>query len=1844
MEEMYEGDGDDDYKELEFDLQCLQIEDGAFQLDDFGDALPDDGLDDYVYDEFADGSFTTKFVAGSLVKLPRGSTHVNKTQSEEVTIPPSDNAPMRDNKPVKISSLDQVGQLAFKGMKTLNRIQSVVFDTAYNKSENLLICAPTGAGKTNIAMLTILHEARKHLNARGAVKHNEFKVVYVAPMKALAAEMTRTFGSRLKPLGFSVRELTGDVQLTKKEMMDTHMLVTTPEKWDVVTRKSVGDVALTQLVKLLIIDEVHLLHEDRGAVIESLVARTLRQVESYQNNIRIVGLSATLPNYKDVAKFLHVNLKTGLFYFDGRFRPVPLQQTYIGVAKPARGGFTEQRKRMDGICYEKVRDLVDKGHQVMVFVFARNATVKSANDLLDRARLHNDTDMFKAEENEEFNAAREEVQKSRNRQLKDLFDSGFSIHHAGMLRQDRNLVERYFAAGLIKVLCCTSTLAWGVNLPAHAVIIKGTQFYNPDKSKFEDIGILDVLQIFGRAGRPQYDTFGEGYIITSHDKLVHYLELMMDQTPIESQFIKRLEDNLNAEVVLGTVSNVKEAVRWLSYTYMHVRKLATNKLLTRGDPDMKWYREQLIKDSAQALHRAKMVVYDKDCGTLDYTEIGRIASHFYIKQATILLFNASLKLCQTPEEILLLVSMAAEFKQVKVRKEEEKELEQHRQYDCEVHVSAVKDSSGKVNVLLQTYISGGILNSFSLVSDTNYVAQNSARIMRALFEIALHEGRPQLASNVLTLTKCIDQQMWSSKNPLRQLQSRDCNRLLNVAGDTFDNSRLATMTSEQIGDIVHEFEHEVSKPDRIAIGTRIKQAVKEFPRLLLDATVQPLSTTVLQIRLKVTPDFVWNDRLQGYGTTNWWLWIEDSSAELMYHHEFFSITRQQVLNTEEQEITMTIPVSTSETLPAEINVKVVSDSWLGAETNLPLSLTTVVLPREKLSKFNVFRQLKPGEEPKVLPKTTLQNFQHQQMFPFDDFNRFQRVLFSQLHTNADSFVFSDRFFGFLNLGFQSGQIELAIFDVLSMPNPTPRELMSFNLYNVVYIAPLKPLLRRRFKDWRARFGDILGKKIYMLNGDLISDINTIRRADIILTTPEKWNAVCRRGHTIESVSLLILDQLQFLASNSGSSLEAMVTRMKMRSSKLRIMALSTPMANSNDVAEWLDVKQGSSFNFKPTERPVPLQIVILGFSGKYYHNRAAAMNKPIYLEIKATSKKKPAIVFVASKKQTSATAFELIAFLRSEKDPKMWLHDMTPEEIADVCKDITDDNLKLSLTFGVGIHHTSLSIDDRRTVEQLYRAKHIQVLVATKNLAWATDLRARFVVVKGTEQYDAKSERYANMPVTDILQMVGRAGRHSDDSRGSAMVLVHDVKEHYYNSVLKESAVAIESGHSVDSLAGHVNAEIAEGKIASVLDVERYLNKTFFYSRLSSNPSFYGVEDSHTATIRPFRSTMAEEILMKLMDAECINTKSAPGGTTCEPTALGKIAAEHYVQPGTVLKFRRSTRPTSLPDCLQVLSEAEEFSGTPVRSDEATSNRTLCYSLPRFGSTSFLGITCAHSKAYLLLQAHVARADLPSKDYTIDTRTILDRIGMLIDALVEVSANKNSLSEVLLSMRSSQSIMQARWADESPLLTLPHVTRAIIPRFTIRKLDRVIRNDELLSEVISKCEGSKEVLQEMLQRDLDPLQIEEIWSVLGKLPTIRMDISISDEPTNTSFRRHGSRPLPTSINKERLSTITTTAEAGQGYIIHINLRQRNKGAKRMSHTPRYPKQREVGWWVVLGETSTNSILAWKRIEHIFGRTSVALPFKLPERKDTIQCSLHLVSDCYIGIDSEIQIPFQVKSF
>lgn len=182
-----------------------------------------------------------------------------------------------------------------------------------------------------------------------------------------------------------------------------------------------------------------------------------------------------------------------------------------------------------------------------------------------------------------------------------------------MNRVDRTLVEDLFADKHIQCLVSTSTLAWGVNLPAHTVIIKGTQVYSPDKGRWIELGALDVLQMLGRAGRPQYDKSGVGILITSHAELQYYLSVLNQQLPIESQFVSKLVDNLNAEIVLGTITNAKEAVEWLKYTYLYIRMLSQPVLYGCGndqrksDPKLEQRSIDLIHSAACQLDKNNLV-------------------------------------------------------------------------------------------------------------------------------------------------------------------------------------------------------------------------------------------------------------------------------------------------------------------------------------------------------------------------------------------------------------------------------------------------------------------------------------------------------------------------------------------------------------------------------------------------------------------------------------------------------------------------------------------------------------------------------------------------------------------------------------------------------------------------------------------------------------------------------------------------------------------------------------------------------------------------------------------------------------------------------------------------------------------------------------------------------------------------------------------------------------------------------------------------------------------------------------------------------------------------------------
>jgi pre-mRNA-splicing helicase BRR2 len=582
------------------------------------------------------------------VRLPEGSTKRTFKGYEEIHVPaPKERKDGSDLK-IDITEMPEWAQVPFSrsGAKALNKIQSKCYSSAFEGDGNMLICAPTGSGKTNVAMLTMLREIGKNRNPEtGEIDLDAFKIVYIAPLKALVQEQVGNFGKRLAEYGITVSELTGDRQLTKQQISETQIIVTTPEKWDVITRKAT-DLTYTNLVRLIIIDEIHLLHDDRGPVLESIVARTIRKTEQTGDPVRLVGLSATLPNYRDVATFLRVDLKKDLFHFDGSYRPCPLRQEFIGVTEKKA---IKQLKTMNDITYNKVLEHVashdgKRKEQMLIFVHSRKETAKTAKYIRDKALEMETINQILEHNSGAREVLKDSAESATDQDLKDLLPYGFGIHHAGMSRPDRTDVEDLFEKGFIQVLVCTATLAWGVNLPAHTVIIKGTQVYSPEKGSWVELSPQDVLQMLGRAGRPQYDTYGEGIIITTQTEMQYYLSLLNQQLPIESQFASRLVDNLNAEIVLGNVRDRDEGVEWLGYTYLFVRMLRSPGLYSVGadyeeDGALEQKRVDLIHSAAAMLKKSNLITYDEKTGKLKATELGRIASHYYITHGSMDTYN-----------------------------------------------------------------------------------------------------------------------------------------------------------------------------------------------------------------------------------------------------------------------------------------------------------------------------------------------------------------------------------------------------------------------------------------------------------------------------------------------------------------------------------------------------------------------------------------------------------------------------------------------------------------------------------------------------------------------------------------------------------------------------------------------------------------------------------------------------------------------------------------------------------------------------------------------------------------------------------------------------------------------------------------------------------------------------------------------------------------------------------------------------------------------------------------------------------------------------------------------------
>jgi pre-mRNA-splicing helicase BRR2 len=1174
------------------------------------------------------------------------------------------------------------------------------------------------------------------------------------------------------------------------------------------------------------------------------------------------------------------------------------------------------------------------------------------------------------------------------------------------------------------------------------------------------------------------------------------------------------------------------------------------------------------------LDKNNLVKYDRKSGYFQVTDLGRIASYYYITHGTIATYNEHLKPTMGDIDLYRLFSLSDEFKYVTVRQDEKMELAKLLDRVPIPIKETLEEPSAKINVLLQAYISQLKLEGLSLTSDMVYITQSAGRLVRALYEIVLKRGWAQLAEKALNLSKMVGKRMWSVQTPLRQFHGLSNDILMQLEKKDLVWERYYDLSAQELGELIRSPK----------MGKPLHKFIHQFPKVTLSAHVQPITRTVLNVELTVTPDFLWDEKIHKY-VEPFWIIVEDNDGEKILHHEYFLLKKQYI--DEDHTLHFTVPIF--EPLPPQYFVRVVSDKWLGSETVLPVSFRHLILP-EKYPPPTELLDLQP------LPVTALRNPNYEILYQdFKHFNPVQTQVFTVLYNTNDNVLVA--------APTGSGKTICAEFAILRNHHEGPDATM-----RVVYIAPLEAIAKEQFRIWEGKFGKGLGLRVVELTGETALDLKLLEKGQIIISTPEKWDALSRRWKQrkyVQQVSLFIVDELHLIGGQHGPVLEVIVSRMRYISSqvinKIRIVALSTSLANAKDLGEWIGASSHGLFNFPPGVRPVPLEIHIQGVDISSFEARMQAMTKPTYTAIVQHAKnKKPAIVFVPTRKHVRLTAVDLMAYshMDNPQSPDFLLGKL--EELDPFVEQIREETLKETLCHGIGYLHEGLSSLDQEIVTQLFEAGRIQVCVMSSSLCWGTPLTAHLVVVMGTQYYDGRENSHSDYPVPDLLQMMGRASRPLLDNAGKCVIFCHAPRKEYYKKFLYE-AFPVES-QLQHFLHDNFNAEVVAGVIENKQDAVDYLTWTFMYRRLPQNPNYYNLQGVSHRHLSDHLSELVENTLSDLEASKCIEVEDE---MELSPLNLGMIASYYYISYTTIERFSSLlSSKTKMKGLLEILTSASEYDMIPIRPGEEDTVRRLI-NHQRF---SFENPKCTdpHVKANALLQAHFSRQNIGG-NLAMDQRDVLLSATRLLQAMVDVISSNGWLNLALLAMEVSQMVTQGMWERDSMLLQLPHFTKDLAKRCQ----ENPGKNIETVFDLV---EMEDEERQELLK--MSDAQLLDIARFCNRFPNIDLTYEI--------------------VGSEEVNP-------GKEVTLQVMLERDMEGRTEVGPVDslRYPKTKEEGWWLVVGDTKTNQLLAIKRVS-LQRKVKVKLDFTAPSEPGEKSYTLYFMCDSYLGCDQEYSFSVDVK--
>ena len=849
------------------------------------------------------------------------------------------------------------------------------------------------------------------------------------------------------------------------------------------------------------------------------------------------------------------------------------------------------------------------------------------------------------------------------------------------------------------------------------------------------------------------------------------------------------------------------------------------------DPKLEQRSIDLIHTAAYQLDKNNLIRYDRKSGVLQSTELGRIASHYYCTHETMSIYNVLMKPTLSEIELFRVFSLSTEFRNLTVREEEKLELSKLLERVPIPIKESIEESSAKVNVLLQAYISQLKLEGFALMSDMVYITQSANRLIRAMYEIALHRGWAQLTDKTLYLSKMIDKRMWQSMCPLRQFRKIPEDVVKKIEKRNIPWERFNDMEAHEIGELVRAPK----------LGKLVYKYIHQIPKLELTVHILPITRSTLKVELLIQPDFEWDEKIHGHAES-FWIFVEDVDSELILHHEYFLLKAKYA----QDEHTVKFFVPVFDPLPPQYFIRVVSDRWLASETQLPVSFRHLILP-EKYVPPTELLDLQP------LPITAMRNPTYESLYntKFEFFNPIQTQVFNALFNTDDNV--------FLGAPTGSGKTICAEFAMLKLFGQNPEG-------KCVYVAPRAELCELVRRDWEVKFG-ALNKRIGVLTGETATDLKLISKAHIIISTPINWDILSRRWKQrkqVQNVQLFIVDELHLIGGEEGPVLEIICSRMRYISSQIerniRIVALSSSIANAKDISQWLFCNSNSTFNFHPNVRPLQLELHIQGFNETHNATRLIAMSKPVFQAIQRHCgvRQKPAIVFVPSRKQAKITAIDIVTYAAaaiaaaslnvmansSASNLNLiktctFLH-VEQDELKSILDKMEDKTLKETIINGVAYLHEGTSDLDKRIVEKLFSSGAIQVIVVSRNLCWSLQLESYLTIIMDTQYYNGQEHTYEDYPISDMLQMCGRANRPLQDSDSKVVVMCQSSRKNFYKKFLYEP-LPVES-HLDKCLHDHFNAEIVTKTIENKQDAVDYLTWTLMYRRMTQNPNYYKLQ------------------------------------------------------------------------------------------------------------------------------------------------------------------------------------------------------------------------------------------------------------------------------------------------------------------------------------------------------------------------------------------------------------------